>query len=630
LKFRKDINGLRAIAVIAVVLFHFQPNWVPGGFAGVDVFFVISGYLMTSIIYKGIDKNDFSILNFYIARANRIIPALSVLCLTLIIFGWFFLSPLDYKNLGLHAASSLSFVSNINYWAEAGYFDAESRQKWLLHTWSLSVEWQFYLIYPIFLVFLKKLMNIHSMKKVILLSTFFCLLLSVILTYHQPSFSYYILVSRAWEMMFGGFAFFYPLRLSEKNKKITEVFGLSLIFSSYFLFSEEYLWPGVYAIFPVVGALLVLLAERDDSLITSNYISQKIGSWSYSIYLWHWPIVVAIYYFLLSEAFIYMGILLSILLGFVSYKFIEKIKFKTKYSSIMDYLKCKPIYIAGVTALLGIIVFQFNGFVQSAPPAYSELISKINPSPLRDSCHINSYRPPKDSCEYFEDKHITWAVIGDSHSTEIAYALAEKVDAYGQGIKHFSFSGCKTSFGKPEGFSPCTRWYNESVDYILSTDSIENVVIIHRYTKQIVGGDAYEYPGFTNLDNHTSHLELTKNLDALINTFSKNKKNVYVYYPIPELHRSITQLIGRQLKKDVNFSEVKGTSYDWYKERNSFIISHFDNSTYPKNVNLLRSQDVFCDSEYCLAVKDGLPLYFDHNHPSMLGAKELVDLIDSN
>jgi peptidoglycan/LPS O-acetylase OafA/YrhL len=122
-QFRKDINGLRAIAVIAVVLFHFNPSWMPGGFAGVDVFFVISGFLMTGIIFSSLEQEKFSILKFYVARANRIIPALAVLCLVLLIFGWFYLTPLDYKALGKHAGGSISFISNIIFWNESGYFD---------------------------------------------------------------------------------------------------------------------------------------------------------------------------------------------------------------------------------------------------------------------------------------------------------------------------------------------------------------------------------------------------------------------------------------------------------------------------------------------------------------------------
>ncbi|MFT7682398.1 MAG: peptidoglycan/LPS O-acetylase OafA/YrhL, partial [Moritella dasanensis] len=149
MKFRTDLNGLRAIALIAVVLFHFNPSIAPGGFAGVDIFFVISGFLMTGIIFKGLNTNSLNLAEFYLCRANRIIPPLALLCFTLLLFGWFLLPPMDYINLGMHAASSVSFLSNITYFYEADYFDAGAYEKWLLHTWSLSVEWQFYIIYPI-------------------------------------------------------------------------------------------------------------------------------------------------------------------------------------------------------------------------------------------------------------------------------------------------------------------------------------------------------------------------------------------------------------------------------------------------------------------------------------------------
>lgn len=149
--FRADINGLRAWAVAAVIFYHFGIPGFSGGFVGVDVFFVISGFLMTGIVVKGLERGNFSLMGFYMARGRRIVPALVAVCAVLLAMGWWVLLPPDYKMLGSHAVYSLAFLSNVEFWQEAGYFDVASHEKWLLHTWSLSVEWQFYLILPVVL-----------------------------------------------------------------------------------------------------------------------------------------------------------------------------------------------------------------------------------------------------------------------------------------------------------------------------------------------------------------------------------------------------------------------------------------------------------------------------------------------
>ncbi|WP_192022377.1 acyltransferase family protein [Shewanella sp. WPAGA9] len=371
--FRRDINGLRAIAVIAVVLFHFNASWLPGGFAGVDVFFVISGFLMTGIIFRGIEQENFSIFKFYVARANRIIPALAILCIVLLVFGWFYLTPLDYKALGKHVGSSMGFLSNIVYFTESGYFDASSHEKWLLHTWSLSTEWQFYIIYPLVLVAMRKFFSVKAMKMTVVLGTFVGFVLCVFVTYNWPNSAYYLLPTRAWEMMIGGVAYLYPLAIQNKRRKLIEWVGISLIVGSYILISEDNPWPGFLAFFPVIGSYLIIQAQRNDSFITGNIVFQKLGAWSYSIYLWHWPLVVAIYYFSLNDIFIYLGILLSVFLGYLSNKYIEKFKFRKNFSGTLSYFKCKPFYMVLFTGLIGSYVWINDGFNSSLRQGASSL-----------------------------------------------------------------------------------------------------------------------------------------------------------------------------------------------------------------------------------------------------------------
>ena len=230
MKFRADINGLRTYALLAVIIFHFNKSWLPGGFSGVDVFFIISGFLMTSIIFRGIEDNTFSLLKFYSARIRRIIPALLVLVLTLMIFGYLFLAPIPYKDLAKHSGGSLLFISNFMYWKESGYFDAAVIEKFLLHTWSLSVEWQFYIIYPVILLLLSKIFTVQTLKRLIVIATIITFGYAIYASYKWTVASYFLLPTRMWETLLGGIAYLYPLQLTKyKQKHALEIIGLLLV-----------------------------------------------------------------------------------------------------------------------------------------------------------------------------------------------------------------------------------------------------------------------------------------------------------------------------------------------------------------------------------------------------------------
>ncbi|MDN3652663.1 acyltransferase family protein [Thalassotalea ponticola] len=412
--FRLDINALRAFAVIAVVLFHFNESWLPGGFAGVDVFFVISGFLMTGIIITGIEKNNFSILEFYVARANRIIPPLAFMCLLLSLFGFFYLTPNDFATLGKHIASSITFLSNIVYWRESGYFDAASHEKWLLHTWSLSVEWQFYIIYPLILVALKKLLSLSTIKKVIVGATIFSFIFSIFATYKWPSASYFLLPTRAWEMMIGGVAFIYPIKLRNEIGKYLSYIGLALIFLSYVFISKNDMWPGYLALIPVLGTFLVIQANQVSSRINNNFVIQNIGKWSYSIYLWHWPLVVPFYYFAVGEDYVYVGLFMSVLLGYLSFKYIERFKFRKDFCNLRQITKFKPGYFALLTGLIGVTVFAFEG-----------LKERYQLEPALEALKPHLVMPMRDNGYCFYSFHNTGNSISENIGTD-CYLGADK------------------------------------------------------------------------------------------------------------------------------------------------------------------------------------------------------------
>lgn len=326
MNFRYDINGLRAYAVAFVVLFHFGVFGLTGGFIGVDIFFVISGFLMTKIIMDALKKNNFSILQFYTNRAIRIIPALAILCIFLLIVGWFELIPTDYKALSKHVIASLFFVSNMVYWRESGYFDPDSHEKILLHTWSLSVEWQFYLILPIYLIIAYKVLKNKTIYSLIFLF-FISLIFASILSAYRPSTSFYLLPTRAWEMVIGGFLYFIPKpNINKFSRTILEILGFILIVFSLYFFTPKTPWPSLYTLAPTIGTLLILYVQNQNSILTNNKVLQFLGSSSYSIYLWHWPIVFWLFYKDQQNNiyFIVTGVVLSIVLGYLSAKYIEK------------------------------------------------------------------------------------------------------------------------------------------------------------------------------------------------------------------------------------------------------------------------------------------------------------------
>lgn len=639
MNFRKDINGLRAIAVISVVLFHFNESWMPGGFAGVDVFFVISGFLMTGIIFRGIEQKDLSILKFYVARANRIIPAMALLCLALLVFGWFYLTPLEYRYLGKHAASSVGFISNFVYWSEAGYFDAASHEKWLLHTWSLSVEWQFYILYPLVLVTMRKFVSIEAMKKMLVVGTTLGLIFCVYSTYQWPSASYYLFPARAWEMMMGGVAYLYPFTLQESRKKLVEWLGLILIIASYFLISAENPWPGYLAIFPVLGSFLIIQAHRNDSLITGNIIFQKLGAWSYSIYLWHWPFVVVIYTFSLPDYYIYIGIALSLMMGFVSYTYIEKIKFRNNFSSLTNYSRSKPIYIAGTIGLLG--VFLFLKFDTVTPYRMNAKQMKIIDQQKRDP------REPlcgkvKDgispACVYGNGP-VKAIVVGDSHAQAQNVAIGNKASLTGGSILSVGLSGCPTvkdiyqvDINGHNRNDNCGEMIANAISIASEKYPNTPVIIINRVSQYLTTPKEDARPPTRFVDevfaqmNEEYKENISNHMVSTICEFSKSNP-VYLVRPIPELEKDVPITMFKSLVLNHEINTIK-ISLDDHNEHQIDAFAMQDKAAKKCGVKIIDPTPYLCDASYCYGDINGTPLYFDDDHLSSYGSKIVSSIYD--
>lgn len=272
--FRKDINGLRAYAVLAVLFFHFDLFNLNAGFIGVDLFFVISGYLMTFIIITGIEDNKFILSKFYLSRFRRILPALVVVVFSVFLFGWFFFATPFFQKFNKEALSAIFFISNIVYGLEGSYF-SQPFGKWLLHTWTLGVEMQFYLLYPLYLLFVWKIFK-HTYIRItlfvflLLLSFILCLIVSS----WKPTVSFYVLPTRAWEFLSGGLAFFMSRYKSPSLfvGKLLNIFGFLVFLVSLYIINSSTLWPSYWTLLPIISAVLIVYSAQQSSLFTNGFV----------------------------------------------------------------------------------------------------------------------------------------------------------------------------------------------------------------------------------------------------------------------------------------------------------------------------------------------------------------------
>ncbi|MDV6253315.1 acyltransferase family protein [Vibrio sp. EA2] len=620
MQFRKDINALRALAVILVVVYHFNSTWVPGGFVGVDVFFVISGFLMTKIILQREEVNLSSLINFYIARLNRIVPALAFLCIALLALGWFYFAGEEYETLAKHARYSLTFLSNQVYLGEAGYFAAASREKWLLHTWSLSIEWQFYLLYPIFIGIVLKLFSRArlsiAINTLLLISLFYCGYVSS----SGDTSGYFMLSARAWEMLLGSWAVLYKPR-----RPYPAYVGWLLVLSTALVINKDYVWPSLVTLLPTLGALIILWANQNNR-VNDSYVVQKIGLYSYSIYLWHWPVVVLFYKLNLNTPlWLFAGIALSLLLGGLSYHTVEQVRFtKNIHSAKRLLLQCKPLWI--ILILVGTTKFiaEENGFPTRGTlepelvELYGKLSKKTQMSPFRSKCHIVKYtgQQPKDACT-FSSGVPEWAIIGDSHASELAFSLSEPLKKESKNLIQLTMSGCPPSYMQSEEFSDCVNWTNDVVSFVSSSDEIKNVVIAYRYSAHLFGGNEHSYPDLPNDYSDERKEQVLQSLKLTVNTLLEQGKEVYLMMPVPEMGISIKTLVDQAYMQKKDLTNIPSVDVSYYEKRNQLFYSFMSKSTFKPGLHPVEIRDFFCDESQCYAVRDKVPLYFDDDHPGL-------------
>lgn len=607
--FRYDINGLRAIAVLSVLLFHFSPNLLPGGFIGVDVFFVISGFLMTSIIFRGFENKNFSYLKFVINRAKRIVPALLAIVLILLAIGYITLGQDAYKLLGKHARDSLLFISNITYAKENDYFDVSSTYKLLLHTWSLSVEWQFYLIYPAILLILKRFTKIQTLKIFILVLLFISLTLSIYITYKNPTNGYFQFYTRAWEMMLGGVAFLYPLSsLRQKYKLLCELAGLALIIASFFLIDHTVLWPGYMAIIPVFGTYLCIVAHNQSTFLRF-YPINKIGLWSYSIYLVHWPLLslsILLDWNLSMGAYLGTTLVLSILL----YYTVEKRR-NYKWGLLIAYI---------VILLIAIYARETSGKERFAVPE----ISQKSLSHGHTGWAAKQWRTFNSGDN---TQQVDYIIYGDSFSAQYTSYFTQQ----NKSIANIYEGEC---FSTPNYFSynaRCIELYDllkagtkkNPSDTLVIAQSWDHILqnLKDKKTQTVINNDMDDF-----INNLKSELTIMRN-DLNMNKIVLIGINNGFIGPSPE------ECISQKFIKDIfepffHLSNCQDNALRQYTDK----VENFNKklailAQTEDWLEFINPNDAICTDQTCIQIEDNLSLYSDKSHFSVIGAQKVGKFI---
>ena len=624
--YRPDIDGLRAVAVLSVVIFHAFPTLLTGGFTGVDIFFVISGYLITTILLSN-DKS-FNFVDFYARRIKRIFPSLLTVLLFTLVAGWILLLKVEFLQLNTHVTAGSLFYSNFQLLHEVDYFDSKAEEKPLLHLWSLAIEEQFYIFWPLILwvTFKSKINPICVIFPLIAWS--FYVNIDTVFTNQMAAF--YLPQSRAWELLTGGLLAWFNLHFKANKKNSNRVNSLTLVISkntlsfagflllaySIFNLNKESAFPGYWAIIPCIGTALVIGAGQNAILnrfILSNKTTVWFGLISFPLYLWHWPILSFISILTDNSASTIVklfAVVISVLLAWMTFKLVEfPIRRKFGFTTIIPVLALGMLVLAIFSHLIAPDLY--NKYWKNSSKVTLETTATF--SPKRKECHLPQRKGFEaiPECKYFGNTEKQVAVFGNSHATELAYALATQLEPLGLGVKHYTMSGCKTlklSNGIYDK-DVCNNWQIFSANKIVDDPDIKYVVLSYR-----VESFLFE-PGYK------------EGFKLLIDKFVNSNKSVILVMQAPKIEHHIKfyirhSLAGRDVKS-ITLSDWKKLNKDEY----SFL------RTLSSSVVIIDPIDEFCSTKVCYAIRNNTSLYFDDNHMSVAGAslvaKEITALIEN-
>ncbi|WP_426618259.1 acyltransferase family protein [Pseudomonas rustica] len=622
MNFRSDINGLRAWAVVVVVLYHFGISFFNGGFAGVDIFFVISGFLMTGIITRILEDKSgkavsSQITSFFLARVRRISPALIAVCIVLLVLGWFYSNPAEFELLAKQSLSAVLFYSNILFFDQAGYFDVASGKKLLLHTWSLSVEWQFYVVLPFFMLAAWKLKSTRASLFVALVLAFLIsLAYSVFESFKAPDAAFYLLSSRAWELVLGGMIFFISCNFSIEGKKAKLVERVSFVtlIGVVLFFDSTLPWPGLYALVPTVATALIILSNQSDSKWTSGKVAQWLGDRSYSLYLWHWPISIYVKNLEGGHPHWYTvaGLVATLIVGHLSYRYIEGparkhfFKGNAKRSLVASF---------GVTASVlacSVVITANAGYPSRYPAGVAELTKyHFNMADWRDgTCFLRPEQNFKDfnGCSSHSDSviHTSALLWGDSHAAQLYPGLVKTLP-HNVEFTQLTASACPPFLDVELSNRPNCKKINDYVRDWIITNKPDQVILSARW------------PGY-------DWSPVSKTIEFLQ---SNGVKKIQIFGPVPSWSEYLPDLLVKSVgKSEAANAQIPERLAVGFSDYVSVVDGQLHAVAEKNHVSYISSSSIFCDKSGCMTTitdEHGLsPTAYDDAHLSVSGSEYLI------
>jgi peptidoglycan/LPS O-acetylase OafA/YrhL len=634
MKYRREIDGLRALAVLPVMLFHAGFASFGGGFVGVDVFFVISGYLITTILLAELEQGRFSIVNFYERRARRILPALFVVMLACLPFAWWWLMPVFMRDFSASLVAVPLSVSNILFWQETGYFDTVAELKPLLHTWSLAVEEQYYLLFPLFLMLTWKLGKRWT-GTLLALAGLASLSLAQWASAAKPAAGFFLLPTRGWELLIGAFAAFYLSRRvrPEPGRGVAEAcgwLGLALISYPIFAYDMTTPFPGVYALAPTVGTLLVILFATERTTIgriIGNRLFVGIGLISYSAYLWHQPLF-AFYKHADGEggkpAYLLL-MLLTLGLAYLSWRYVElPFRDKTRFGR-RTIFGLSGLMIAFFVAF-GAAGYKTHGF-ENRPHMliFKDLtvdVSALGYVPCEE--YLRKHPPELGNC-YGSGKAPTALVFGDSHAEDKFPGIEKSLPGYDWRL--IGNSSCPPIRGvrlRSADGTECKEKLDKVFSYIDTQKTVRLVVLsfAHAYPLgTLIAADHIQrrFDPNSSIIQDLSHPEAGKieafyaGLERTIDFLEKRNIKTVILLDTPEL--TVFPADCLRGRRACGFSrEAVLERQVLHRERILALARKYE------GLKVFDPLDVFCTGDSCSLLKDGRPLFHDSHHLSHFGS----------